>query len=180
MKFLITILSFIQVTSFALFAQEKSELSRIDKIISEAGKLIRYDDYDLFDIKGTYGMGKLETKLRVVNNGSIPYQYFVLISRRTKYDTKRASISEDELPEILEAFDSLVKMSTAEKNVSNYAEIKYVSEDGFQIGYYVEKGKSHWFVTLEKYGSGNTFFLKKPESFKRVLIAAQTKIKDLQ
>ena len=164
-----------------VYPQEKNELSRIDKIISEAGKIIRYDDYKLPDIKGSYGEGKLEVKVRVVNTGSTPYSYFVLISRKTKYDTKRASISEEELTDVIEAFDSLVKMSITESTTSSYANIKYVSEEGFQMGYYVdEKRNSHWFVTLEKYGTGNTFFLKKPEELKEVLLAAQKKIKDLQ
>ena len=180
MKYLIMLLSIMQITIFTLFAQEKSEPSRMDKIISEGGKLIRYDDYKLSDIKGSIGTPKLETKIRVINSGSKPYTYFLLLSMEAKYSTKRASISEEELTDILEVYGSLVDASNSETNSSNYAEMKYVTEDGFEVGYYVKKGKSKWFLKLEKYGSGSIFFLKKSEKFKQVLLAAQSKIKELK
>ena len=177
------ILMFISLFLFTnnLYAQVKDELSRIDRILSETGKIIRYNDYYLPGIKGTYGMGKLEMKVRVVNTGSSQNNNFVVLSRETKYSKAIGSISEDELIEILDALATLSEIVVTETNTANYTENKYISKDGFQIGYYLnKKGKAQWFVTLEKYASGKTFFLKNSEDIKEGFLAAQNKLKEFQ
>ena len=46
----------------------------------------------------------------------------------------------------------------------DYLENKFVTSDGFQIGYYVDQGKTKWYLKLEKYGSDNTIFINDAET----------------
>ena len=50
----------------------------------------------------------------------------------------------------------------------------FTSEDGFKIGYYVEKSKANWKVRLE-YG-GDYYSVKPPENFAECLRTAQREI----
>ena len=56
-------------------------------------------------------------------------------------------------------------------------ENKFVTDDGFQVGYYVSKGKVQWYLTLEKYGKSTIFI-----SFPKINLAfdgAKKKIEEL-
>ncbi len=178
--FLLLVPSFIVLLlSNDSFPHDKKELSRMDAIISEAGRIIRFDDFNLPAIRGTYGMGKLEAKVRVLNTGETPYTYFLILARETKYSSARASIAEEELMELIEAFSSLIEMSLSESSTSDYAEIKYVGEEGLRIGYFKNvKGSKNWFVTLEKYTTGNTFLLKDPAELQKTFSLASQMIED--
>ena len=43
-------------------------------------------------------------------------------------------------------------------------ENKFVTVDGFQVGYYVSGGKATWYSKLEKYGSDATIFIDSGET----------------
>ena len=63
---------------------------------------------------------------------------------------------------------------------SNYIENKFVTEDGFRIGYYVDEGKLRWYLRLEKYGSGNSVFVKQFITVQEAFDGAKLKISELQ
>ena len=58
----------------------------------------------------------------------------------------------------------------------DYLENKFVTVDGFQVGYYVSKGKSRWYLKLEKFGSDNTLFIDNLETIAAAFDEAKVKI----
>ena len=60
----------------------------------------------------------------------------------------------------------------------DYLENRFITEDGFRIGYYVNDGKANWFVRLDRYGK-STVFIKK-EVLAENFPAAQKKIEELK
>lgn len=62
----------------------------------------------------------------------------------------------------------------------DYMENKFVTVDGFQIGYYVTSGKANWYLKLEKYGSDNTLFVDGGENIETALTDAKNKIDELK
>ena len=52
--------------------------------------------------------------------------------------------------------------------------------DGFKIGYMINKGKTTWFLQLEKYGSDNTIFIENLEMVEKAFEEAKNKIDELK
>ena len=63
---------------------------------------------------------------------------------------------------------------------SDYMENKFVTVDGFQVGYYVSKGKASWYIKLEKYGSDNTLFIDNGDTIETAFTDAKSKIDELK
>lgn len=160
-----------------VFAQEK-DVSKMEKFASRTGQIIKFSDYSLSDLKSRYT--SLETKIRKVEAGG-EVKYFYQIIKEDEYDNKSASIAYEDLLEILKALDNLNKNSKndAQSN-ADYLENKFVTEDGFQVGYYVKNGSVNWYLTLEKYGSGNTVFIPKYSSILNSFKKAKDKIESLK
>ena len=64
----------------------------------------------------------------------------------------------------------------------DYLENKFITVDGFEVGYFVDKGKSTWYLKLEKYGNdNNTLFIKDGSSnIETAFNDAKTKIEELK
>jgi hypothetical protein len=142
-----------------LSAQDvQEEATKFQQFASKTGVIIKFVDYHLPDLSLMYGAA--ETKIRkFISGGEIGF--FYQISYKGKYDTKTASIAYEDLQEILKAIGELSSEFT-EDTASNpdYMENKFVTEDGFQVGYYVTGTRSAWYLVLEKYGSDNTVFIR--------------------
>ena len=63
---------------------------------------------------------------------------------------------------------------------SDYMENKFVTVDGFQVGYYVSKWKASWYIKLEKYGSDNTLFIDNGDTIETAFTDAKSKIDELK
>jgi len=59
-------------------------------------------------------------------------------------------------------------------------ENKFVTVDGFQVGYYVDKGKATWYVKLERYGSDNTVYIDNVTTIEGALEGAKSKIEEMK
>lgn len=159
------------------FGQEK-DATKMDKFISKTGRIIKYIDHTLPAIPTRYS--PLESKIRIVEAGG-EKKIFYQISSEAKYGDKVASIAEEDLAELIKALQSL-KQSVASDEQANpdYLENKFVTEDGFQIGYYVSKGKGIWYIVLEKYGSDNTVFFNDVNVIENSFNSAKVKIQSLK
>jgi hypothetical protein len=160
MKNLIVAFSIILFTS-NLYAQEiknvKEETTKMDAFASKTGTIVKYIDYSLPNLKISYGTA--ETKIRKFIIGT-DTKYFYQISNEGKYGTKKASIAYEDLLEVIKAIEPLKKESVSDLVIkTDYLENKFVTDDGFALGYYVDKGSLTWYVVLQKYGSGNTIFV---------------------
>lgn len=156
----------------------KKETTKMDAFASKTGVIIKYIDYNLPNIKLIYGIA--ETKVRKLYSGP-EIAYFYQISKEGKYDTKTASIAYEDLIIVLKAIQSLKTDSESDKNLNpDYLENKFVTDDGFKIGYYVSKGKLAWYLVLEKYGSGNTIFFNNVTDIESSFNGAKQKIEELK
>lgn len=183
MKLLSVLSMFVIVVSF-LLSQDVKEIAKtnetkLDVFASKTGSLIKSIDYPLPNISTSFGQ-VVEARVRKLIRGN-EVKYFFQISCEGKYSTKTASIEYADLLEVLKAFSSLKTEAILDALDKLYVENKFITEDGFQLGYYVNEGKSHWYMKLEKYGSGseNMVFLNNSTSVEQVLNGAKNKIEEL-
>ncbi len=181
MKKVLLVFSVILLTS-NLFAQDtkdiKQEATKMDAFASKTGVIVKYIDYSLPNLKVTYGVA--ETKIRkFISAGDV--EYFYQISKEGKYDTKTASIAYEDLLEVIKAITTLKNEVTADQTLNpDYLENKFVTDDGFKLGYYINKGKLAWYLVLEKYGSGNTVFINDVSGIEAAFNTAKLKIEELK
>lgn len=89
-------------------------------------------------------------------------------------------IEYSDLVEINKALAKLVTEVDADCAVDpDYLENRFITDDGFQIGYYVSKGKASWYLKLERY-SNSTVFIKNAAELTTNFTAAQKKIEELK
>jgi hypothetical protein len=178
MKNSITIL-IILLTTFGVFSQDqKEQQSKMLDFVSKTGVIIKFEDYNLSNIKSSYGIA--ESKIRRIVSGN-EAKYFLQISKSGKYDTKTASIAYEDLLEVQKALINLKEQSVKDlATTPDYMENKFISDDGFQIGYYVSKEKMVWYMELEKYGSDNTVFVKDYEILNNAFRLGKEKIESLK
>lgn len=167
MKFKALLLVFL-ISLASVYAQDvKKEAetvkTKMDVFSSKTGIITKFTDTNLSGIKSSYGV-RAETRIRIINSGNIE-GYFYQIEKAGKYSNSTASIEYADLLELLKAMETL-KLEESDDVVKNpdYLENKFITEDGFRVGYYVSKGKSVWYLKLEKYGSDSTLFVKDAET----------------
>ena len=162
------------------FSQEKKEQkSKMLDFVSKTGVIIKFEDYNLLSIK-TKLCTPVELKIRKIISGN-DKRFFLQISKTGKYNTKTASIAYEDLLEIQKALETLKSQSELDlSSESDYLENKFITEDGFQIGYYVSKEKVSWYMQLENYGSGNTAFIKNYDALVNTFKLGKEKIEELE
>lgn len=173
------ILSLVVLSFLSVNAQDvKDTETKMTEFASKTGVIIKFEDYNLDNIKIKYGAA--EAKIRKVISGG-DTGLFYQISYETKYGTKTASIAYEDLLETQKALESLKAQASADSGTeSDYVENKFVTDDGFQIGYFISDGKLNWYMMLEKYGSGNTVFINKVSEIEEAFSDAMAKIKELK
>lgn len=170
---LIIILS---ITSTYIYCQDKSETfkTKTDIFLSKTGSIIRYVDYSTESLQTKYN--NCETRVRKLSNSSSTTLYVYQIVSESKYGPKIASIEYSDLIEIIKALEILKSNATKDLSSPNYIENKFITNDGFQIGYYVKNSEVNWFIKLEKYGTDNTIFLNDINAIEKSFMIAKNKI----
>lgn len=151
--------------------------TKMEAFVSKTGVVIKFIDYKLDNIQLAYG-DIASTRIRKLSN-SIDSKYFFQIEKSGEYDNSTASIEYSDLLEVIKAIQTL--KSEVGKDVltdPDYLENKFITEDGFQIGYFISKGKASWYLKLEKYGSKGTLFLKDGDNIEAVFNNAKLKIQE--
>ena len=126
-------------------------------------------------------LGSLETGVRTIM-GSDRNAYFYRIEdpETSRSVSHIAMIEYSDLVEINKALAKLVGEVDADCAANpDYLENKFVTDDGFEIGYYVSKGKASWYLKLERY-SNSTVFIKNASELTNNFTAAQKKIEELR
>lgn len=179
MKKVIVLVFCLSLAVNGVFSQEKREQkSKMLDFVSKTGAILKFEDYNLPDIKLYYGIA--ESKIRKISSGN-EKRFFLQISKKGKYDTKTASVAYEDLLEIQKALTILKNQSEKDAmTTSDYLENKFITEDGFQTGYYVNKGKIVWYMKLEKYESDNTIFAKDYETLSEAFKSGKEKIEILK
>lgn len=178
---LILALFFSSISIYSQDAKNEAETvkTKMDVFSSKTGIITKFSDTNLTGIKATYGV-RATTRIRKINSGNIE-GYFYQIEKTGKYSNSTASIEYTDLLELIKAMETL-KLEEVDDVVKNpdYLENKFITEDGFQVGYYVSKGKSAWYLKLEKYGSDSTLFVKDGETIINAFNEAKGMIDNLK
>jgi len=178
-RILITLL----LSSASVFAQDvkkevESVKTKMDIFSSKAGTITKFVDTKLPTLKTLYG--GMDTKIRKIVNGTSS-GYFYQITKEGKYSNSTASIEYNDLIELIKALKAL--QPEVEKDIvanPDYLENKFITVDGFQVGYYVSGGKASWYVKLEKFGSDNTLFIDNGNIIETAFVDAKNKIDELK
>ncbi|MBC9930892.1 hypothetical protein [Chitinophaga qingshengii] len=159
--------------------EAKTAETKMEAFVSKTGVVIKFIDYNLDNLRLSYG-DMAVTRIRKLSNGA-DSKFFYQIEKSGQYDNSTASIEYSDLLEVIKAIQTL--KSDVDKDISSnpdYLENKFVTEDGFQIGYFVSKGKVNWYLKLERYGPKNTIFLKDGDNIDVAFNNAKLKIQELK
>ena len=170
--------------SSIIIAQEEKKDSetvktKMDVFASKTGVITKFVDYNLPQVKGSYGAIS-DARVRKIVSGTTSL-FFYQIIKEGKYSNSTASIEYTDLLEVIKALKSLkVDVEKDIQSAPDYLENKFTTVDGFQVGYYVSKGKAVWYLKLEKYGSDNTLFVNDAEALESSFDSAKLKIEELK
>lgn len=167
-------------TSSYLHSQDKPETykTKTDDFISKTGTLIKNIDYIPSYLRTKYS--NCNTKVRKITNGSNSSLYVYQITNESQNIKRVASIEYSDLIEIIKAFQILKSDAMKDYLSENYLENRFVSKDGFQIGYFVSEGKLNWYIQLEKYSNtNNTILLDDISYLETSFLNARKKIEEL-
>ena len=151
----------------------------MESFVSKTGAILKFVDVNLKGIKPTYG-GLVETRVRRIISGSVS-GYFFQIEKSGQYSNSITSIEYSDLIEVLEALKSLKSEVDSDLLLKqDYLENRFTTVDGFQVGYYIAKGKINWYLKLEKFGSDNTIFINNVNLIEETFLEAKNKIEELK
>ncbi|QTE22673.1 hypothetical protein [Polaribacter cellanae] len=179
-KISLLILIFFSLKTFSQDKKKQPEKvkTKMEVFTSKTGVISKYTDFNLDKLKTIYSNS--ETRIRKLSSGNIE-NYFYQIEKQGKYGSSTASIEYSDLLETIKALNKLASEVDIDlKSEPDYMENKFISEDGFQLGYYISKNKANWFIKLEKFGSDKTLFIKDLEKLKIALQLAKSKIEKLK
>lgn len=166
---------------FVSYAQNEAEkqLTKFEQFSSKTGKISKFVDVNMPKIPKSY-MGSLETGIRILMGEKNVYFYRIEEEETSRSIAHIAMIEYSDLVEINKALAVLLSEVEADCAANpDYLENKFISEDGFQVGYYVSKGSASWYMKLERYGK-STVFIKNAEAITSGFTAAQQKIEELK
>ena len=159
-----------------VFAQDDSEKkqTKFEQFASKTGKISKFVDVNMPKL------GYLETSIRtILGEDKNAYFYRIEKPETSSTNSRIAMIEYSDLVEINKALTKLLSEDASDcASNPDYLENRFITEDGFLIGYYVNNGKANWFIRLERY-SNSTVFLKK-EVLAENFPAAQKKIEELK
>jgi hypothetical protein len=156
----------------------KSE-TKMEAFASKTGVIVKFIDINLPGLKLGYG-SVAETRIRKIISGP-EARYFYQIESQGKYSRNIASIEYSDLIEVIKTIKIL--KTDIDKDITlnpDYLENKFTTTDGFQVGYYMSKGKASWYLSLGKYGSDNTIFVKDGDDVEVAFNNAKIKIEELK
>ena len=178
--FLISTLTIMSVATYGQDVKKEAEnlKTKMDVFASKTGSITKFVDTKLPNLKATYGSA--QTRIRKITNGTTS-AFFYQIEKEGKYSSNTASIEYSDLTEILKAL-KVLKTDVANDVSANpdYMENKFVTVDGFQVGYFISGGKASWYIKLEKYGSDNTLFINDGEIIETAFTEAKNRIDELK
>lgn len=152
-KLLLSLLVLLPV--FATAQEEQGtpkELTKYERFISRTGRILKFYDINLSSLYMS-DMVTLSSSIRVILDDDENKYYYRLEKEETSSAIARiAMIEYSDLVEINQALKKIKSEYEDDvKSNPDYLENKFVSEDGFQIGYYISKGTAKWYLKLEKY-----------------------------
>lgn len=173
MKKIIIILIVVLANNLVLGQTKEPKASKILDFVSRKGVIMKFEDFQLPKLKSTYG--SCEVKIRKIVSGEM-VKYFLQISKKSKYNSVTSSIANEDIIEIEKALAALqIQAANDISTNADYLENRFISDDEFEIGYYIDKNKITWYMKL-KDGNEGTVFLKSNEVIANALKGGKEKI----
>lgn len=166
------------LVTFAQSNSEAKQLTKFEEFTSKTGSIVKFVDVSMPSINLIYG--SLVTSIRTIKSSSDAYFYRLEKNETSSSLGSIAMIEYSDLVEINKALDKL--SSEVENDIMenpDYLENKFRTVDGFEVGYFVSKGKASWYLRLERYNN-STVFVKYPELLIDSFKTAQNKIEELK
>jgi hypothetical protein len=165
-----------------VLAQEKKEvkhaMTKMEAFTSKTGTITKFVDFKMPSLKLFLGE-VAETRVRKIIVGN-ELKYFYLIEKESKNASTTASIEYYDLLEVIKALSVLKGESAADRaGKPDYLENKFVTPDGFQLGYYVSEGEGKWYMKFDQHGTDNTVFINDVQTIEISLTAAKNKIEEM-
>jgi len=160
-----------------IFAQDtEKKTTSYDLFISQSGKIIRFLDYKLPPLKGSYSI--YNNRVRVLTAGETTTYYYQIVNTG-KYGDTTGSITENDLIEMIKAIEALLTTYAIDKKSTfDYMENKFLTEDNVGFGYYISGKDSAWYVNLGRGSSDSSCFFSNGETIKNGFTTALDKIKE--
>ncbi len=171
----------ILLTLISCQAQEvkkEPEKSKMDMLISKTGSITTFVDVKLPALKTQYESA--QTRIRKVTNGTATALFYQIV-KEGKYGNTTASIEASDLIEIIKALDILIDQVDGHILANpDYMENKFVTVDGFQVGYFIANKKATWYINLEKIGNDSTLFIGDPNVISGAFLEAKSEMDQLK
>lgn len=121
--------------------------TKFDKYTSSYGVFSQFAEYEMpnFKLDGGYIN---EVKIRVYTDLQTNKKTCFL-RLRSGYAYRVESIEYSDLIKIIEAIPKLKDLASNTQQQGEYMQTLFISDDGFQIGWYMEKGKISWVMTVD-------------------------------
>jgi hypothetical protein len=173
---------FLMITGTASAQAQKKDAdvqqTKIERFTSRMGTFSKFVDSKLPNLKCDYISPETRVRKLIVGAESV---YFYQIEKSGQDGGSTASIEYSDLLEVIKALKAL--QTDVDKDIAavpDYLENKFTTVDGFQIGYYVNKGKAKWYIKLEKFGSESTLFVDDLGVLNSAFDEAKAKIEELK
>ena len=153
---------FATLSSLSIFSASSSDRTLV--------RVVEHEQPSIHTKFGDY----IQTKINEFTADSTSYIFEIVKDECTSiminYDELKAI--NDKLPEIV--------YSSEEDLIGDYkfVEFKYVSDSGFQLGYYVRRSKISWFLSFGE-SKQDIIYLRNKEELIEVLVGAQSTIEEL-
>ena len=160
--------------------ETEHKLTKMEAFTSKTGTITKFVDFKMPSLKFFLG-DVAETRVRKVIVGN-ELKYFYLIEKESKSKNviTTASIEYYDLLEVIKALAVLKRESGSDyTNKPDYLENKFVTSDGFQLGYYVTEGQGKWYMKFDQRGTDNTVFINDVQTIETSLTAAKNKIEEM-
>jgi len=177
MKRFVLLLALLLLPALA-FGQQK-DATKMDKFRSKKGVTIKFIDYKLPVVESRFAPLKLTVKAFEAGDERQLF-YEVYVNAADIKNTNVAWIAEEDLSDMINALQNL-KQSVVIDAQSNpdYLENRFVTEDGFSVGYYVGDGQTSWFISFDKIGKGSDAFFDNAAIIEDMLKQAKDKMDSL-
>jgi hypothetical protein len=145
---------------------------------------MKFIDVKMPNIPKCFG-GSLESCVRIIMDGSSNNYFFRIEETETsRSNAQIAMIEYSDLVEINKALKKIVADVDADVDADvvanpDYLENKFITVDGFELGYYIFQSKVSWYMKLERF-SESIVLIKDKEILVKTFVNAQTKIEGLK
>lgn len=180
MKKLILILAFFMPSILLAQSNTEKKFTKFEGVSSKTGSIMKFIDVKMPNIPKCFG-GSLESCVRIIMDGS-SNNYFLRIeeTETSRSNAQIAMIEYSDLVEINKALKKIVADVDADVVANpDYLENKFITVDGFELGYYIFQSKVSWYMKLERF-SESIVLIKDKETLVKTFINAQTKIEGLK